>query len=516
MRLHLRVGPLGSIVVSVALAAIATAAAWAMDGAYSLASQAMLYLLAVVFASFYVGSPTSILTTVFGAGALNFFFIPPRYTFAVEQEYWVDLGAMLLVSLVVSGLAARLRAETEQARRGERRAREIYALAETIGQAREEGELVQQAANAMLQAFGAPCCIVLRDSSGKPVRGAQAPEKASVAIDLDAAQWVIENQMTIGPTTGYWPRLPAWYVPLPSVEASLGVAVIDVGDGGPGKTEDDLRHAETLVRQIAVAIQRSRLSEQAYAAAREVEAESVRSALLASISHDFRTPLAVIIGAASTLSERYDRLDAAQRSALLSTVESEAAQMNAVAENVLQLAKLSSGVLALRRDWESLEEVIGAVVARFRARKLDRRLRTHVPSGLPLVYVDGVLVAQVAVNLIDNAVKHSPPDGTIEIDVHRKDSEVEVSVKDRGSGIGDGDDAALFQKFYRGRAESAESGIGLGLAICKAVVEAHGGRIWARNRSGGGAVFRFTLPLDRPEPTVAAEVAGPRPRHDSF
>ncbi|HET9148908.1 MAG TPA: ATP-binding protein, partial [Alphaproteobacteria bacterium] len=286
------------------------------------------------------------------------------------------------------------------------------------------------------------------------------------------------------------------------------VAVIEVGSDSV-RSDDDRRHAEVLARQIAVALQRSRLAEEAKAAAREIEAESVRSSLLASISHDFRTPLSVIVGAASTLADRYDRLDAASREALLATVENEARQMSVVAENVLQLARLSAGALALRRDWESPEEILGAVVARFRGRRLDRRLRLRVPPGLPLIYADGVLLAQVLTNLIENAIKHSPPDGAIDVEARRKESEVEIAVKDRGPGIGDGAGDELFRIFHRGQAESAESGVGLGLAIAKTVVEAHGGRIRARNRPGGGAVFRFTVPLDRAEPALGAAEAPP-------
>jgi len=498
------IGTIAGVAIAASLTALATGAAWAMDGAYSLASQVMVYLLAVVFAAFYVGGPTSIVTTVMAACALNFFFIPPRYTFAVDREYLIDLAAMLAMSFVVSGLTARLRTQTEQARLGERRAQETHALADLIGEASEESELLSRAARAMAQAFAVPFCIVLRDSEGRLIRVAQAPETAAVEVDMDAAQWVIENQVSIGPTTGNWPRLPSWYLPLPAPDAALGVVVASVGQDGPGKTDDDRRHAEVLAHQIAVAVQRARLSQEARRAAREVEAEAVRSAMLASISHDFRTPLAVIIGAVSTLAERGDSMPSDRKTALLRTIESEAAEMNAVAENVLQLARLSSGKLALHADWESLEEIVGAVTARIRQRGLEHRLRTRVPGDLPLMRIDAVLVSQALTNLVDNALKHAPADSVVEVVVRRGGETVEVAVKDRGPGIGDESAERLFERFTRGRDETAGRGVGLGLAIVKAVAEAHGGRVSADNRPGGGAVFRFSLPLADVAPSVVA------------
>jgi two-component system sensor histidine kinase KdpD len=262
-----------------------------------------------------------------------------------------------------------------------------------------------------------------------------------------------------------------------------------------------------LARQIAVAIGRVRLGARADAAARDATAESVRSALLASISHDFRTPLAVIVGAAGTLAAQRDRISEEQRTALLATIEHEAAQMSAVAENILQLARLSAGALALRRDWQSIEEIVGSVVGRHRRRGTERRITVHLAEGLPLVQADAVLLSQVLTNLIDNAIRHAPGDTPIEIDARTKQGAVEIAVKDRGPGLGEGNPARLFEKFTRGRAETNTGGVGLGLAICKAAVEAHGGRITARNRPGGGAEFRFSVPAAAVEPRAGDALA---------
>lgn len=188
-------------------------------------------------------------------------------------------------------------------------------------------------------------------------------------------------------------------------------------------------------------------------------------------------------------------------------IEDEATQMAATAENILQLARLSAGALSLRRDWESLEEIVGSVVGRQRRRGLQRRIKATLAAGLPLVHADAVLIAQVLGNLIDNALVHGAADTPIVVQVSKTDTEFEIEVKDRGQGIGSQDGRQLFARFYRGRSESPGGGAGLGLAICKAIVEAHGGRIRARNRSGGGAAFSFTLPCTDPVPAMAEGAA---------
>ena len=489
-----------SVLRAIALVALATVAAWAMDGAYSLASQAMAYLLAVVFSAFRLGRRDSVLTALSSVVALNFFFVPPRYTLAVENpDYLVMLGALLLVSLVVSGLTARLKAETAQARMRERRARQLHALADTLASAQDDSRLLASGLAALQETFERDCCLLVAGDAGAlAIEG----RKGSIEIDADAAGWSFEQQRSIGPTTDYWPELANWYVPLPGDDAALGVVAMVATAGRSPAAAEDLRYLEAFARQIGLALQRAQLSQRARAAALEVQAESVRSALLASISHDLRTPLAAIVGSASTLYGQRDRLSDDEQRALLRTIEDEATQMTATAENILQLARLSSGNRALRHDWESVEEIVGAVIRRFRNRG-EQRIRAQVDTGLPLVKVDAVLIAQVLANLLENAVRHAPAATPVDISARRCADEIAIAVEDRGKGLGAGDPARLFDKFHRGAGEPAHGGVGLGLAICKAVVELHGGRICARNRGEGGATFEFTLPCSPDAPQVA-------------
>ena len=487
-----------SLARAVVLAALATVAAWAMDESYSLASQAMVYLLAVVFAAFRFGRRDSILVAVFGVGALNYFFIPPRYTFEVEgPDYLATLIALLLVSLVVSGLAARLKAETAQAQLRERRAQQMHALADSLADAPEEQALRARAAAALVESFGAGCRLLMPDATGvlQPVNGSEA-----ISGDADPARWAFDQGRSIGPTTKYWPELQSWYVPLRAAGGSLGVLALPVPASAGVALAEECGYLEAFARQIGLALQRVKLAERARAAALEVQAESMRNALLASISHDLRTPLAVILGSAGTLSGQRERLTDEEQRALLRSIEDEATQMAATAENILQLARLSSGAASLRRDWESVEEMVGAVVGRFR-RRGEQRLRALVEPGLPLLQVDAVLVAQVLSNLIENAARYAPPDSVIDVSAGMRAADVVFSVQDRGPGLGGEDVARLFTKFRRG-SNATRGGVGLGLAICKAIVELHGGRIEARDRAGGGAVFEFALPRGGDAPAL--------------
>lgn len=504
MRQSGRLSVLGSCLRAVALTALATAAAWVMDGAYSLASQAMAYLLAVVFSAFRFGRRDALLTSTISVVALNFFFIPPRYTLTVENpDYLVTLAALLLVSLVVSGLAMRLKAETAQAQLRERRARQLHALADTLAAAEDEAALLACSFKALSEAFGTNVVLLLPDAAGSlKVRTPQPPQ-----IDGDAARWAFEQRRSIGPATAYWSELDRWYTPLPGNETPLGVAaVVAPAQDSPG-IEEDQRHLEAFGRQIGLALQREQLARRARAAALEARTESLRNALLASISHDLRTPLAAILGSATTLSGQRDRLSEEQQRELLRNIEDEAMQMTATAENILQLARLSADKVNLRRDWESIGEIIGTAVGRQR-RRGEQRVTARVDAEMPLVQVDAVLIEQVLANLIENALRCSTGDAPIEVSATADNDRILIRVEDRGPGLGMDDPALLFAKFHRSRGASAQGGAGLGLAICKAIVELHGGRIEARNRIGGGATFEFSLPRASDAPALPESGAG--------
>jgi len=237
----------------------------------------------------------------------------------------------------------------------------------------------------------------------------------------------------------------------------------------------------------------------------QVETEGLRNSLLSSISHDLRTPLATIVGSASILAEDDGSLKAEARTELSRAIYDEARRMSNLVGNILDMARLDAGMIKLRKEWYPLEEIIGTVLTRFGNRTDDRQVKVALPPGIPMIYADAVMIEQVLTNLLENALRYTPAGSPLEIAAEMSTDGVEISLADRGPGIPAGLENRLFEKFYRLHDETAQSGVGLGLAICRAIVAVHGGSIRAENRAGGGAIFAFTLPLEQQPPSVAHE-----------
>jgi two-component system sensor histidine kinase KdpD len=253
---------------------------------------------------------------------------------------------------------------------------------------------------------------------------------------------------------------------------------------------------ETFAGQIALALERAQLADHAQRVQISAETEGLRNALLASISHDLRTPLAVISGASSSLAERGERLSPEDRAALARSIFEQSQQMGQLVANVLEMTRLEAGVIALNRDWHVLGEIAGSVLNRLRSALDSHPVTLSFPDDLPLVRVDATLIEQALANLLENATKYTPSGTPLTLRAERSAEGLLVSVEDSGPGLPGGDPERLFAKFQRGVAEGAIGGAGLGLAICRAIVRLHGGRIWAEKRSPSGAAFRFTLPLE--------------------
>jgi two-component system sensor histidine kinase KdpD len=278
------------------------------------------------------------------------------------------------------------------------------------------------------------------------------------------------------------------------------IGVIGVSPRGRAFDADQRRTLETFATQIAGAMERARMSNEADAARMQAEAERLRSSLLSSVSHDLRTPLAVITGAASTLLVD-GAADRAMEQDLLTMIHEESGHLTRLVTNLLDMTRLAAGVTKANKDWQSIEAVVGAAVGRAEERLGGRPLTVSVPADLPLVPFDAVLVEQVFLNLLENAGKYSPPGAPVEVTVHAAPGEVIVEVKDRGPGVPEAERQRIFDKFYRVPGAPA-SGAGLGLAICRGMVEAHGGQIGVSDREGGGSTFRFTLPIEGTPPPV--------------
>jgi two-component system sensor histidine kinase KdpD len=295
------------------------------------------------------------------------------------------------------------------------------------------------------------------------------------------------------------------FLPLRGAKETVGVLGLVPGDPGRVLTRDRFRLAEAFASQVALSLERAQLAEQAERAHVLVESERTRSLLLSSVSHDLRTPLSVITGATSSLLADGASLPARVGRELVETIAEEAQRLNRLVGNLLDMTRLESGAMPVRPDWHSLEEIVGSALGRLESRLPGRKVEVKLPPSLPLVRLDDVLVEQVIFNLVENALKYTPPDSPIEIVAAHDGQRLVVSVADRGPGLPPGQEDSVFQKFYRGRREGDPSGVGLGLSICRGIVEAHGGTITAGNREGGGAVFRIELPQPEEPPVVLPE-----------
>jgi two-component system sensor histidine kinase KdpD len=475
--------------VVLGLLAAATVAGLILDRHVSLTGQAMLYVLAVVVASYRLSWVPSFFCAFAAVILLNFFFVPPRFTFAVEApEHLIALSTMLAVALVISHLGTALRRESEVAHLNERRARQLQELATELAGATGPQEVVSTGLTALNKAFQGPCVLALLTPAGE----IELPPDL-VSTFRDGMLCCIREAGTLGPGTGRWPGLNAWYIPVGATGQMSGAACVQ---NVSSYDHSGREHAQALCTLISQALWRLKLTDSMQAAQQASQWHLVQSTFLAAVSHDLRTPLAAIMGAASSLQTQRAKLGPAEQDRLLGSILSESRYLATLTENTLQLVRLgNSGRLNL--DWVSMEEVVGAVLARVRQRDAARRIKSRVPSGLPLIKADPVMLTQLLENLLDNALKYSS-DG-IELIVSQADHEMRVAVEDRGDGIPEGEELAIFEP-YRRNDRSGQRGAGLGLAVCKAIAGAHGGTLTLNRREGGGSSFVLGLPLEEHQP----------------
>ena len=477
------------IVVAVLLTG-ATAGGFVLDHHVSLTSQAMVYVLGVVVASYRLRWPHSVGCAIGAVTALNFFFVPPRWTFEVDsQEHLIALFTMLLVALVISHLAAGLRRETEIAQLNMRRASQLQELATDLSVVTTEEEVQSLGQAALESAFEGPCVLALHSANDERI----LPVDLS-ANDADGLRCCMREMAVLGPGTGRWPGLDAWFLPVGNRPHMGGAVSIR-----PALASDTSgrEHAQALCALLGQALQRLRLTQTMQAAQSEAQRQQLQSTYLAAISHDLRTPLAAVVGAASSLQTQREKLSLEEQGRLLTSIVSEASYLCTVTENTLQLVHLTNATQNIKRDWESMEEIVGAVLARVRQRDPSRRIKSKVPEGLPLIKADPVLLAQLIGNLLDNALKYSAD--TIDLSVTVIDQNMQVAVKDRGHEIPQEKYASIFEPYSRNDL-SGQRGAGLGLALCRAIATAHGGTLTLRRRSGGGNSFTLALPLDAAPP----------------
>ncbi len=468
---------------------------------FELTNLVMVYLLGATVAGLRLGRGPASLTAVANVAAFDYCFVPPRFSFAVSDlEYLVTFGVMLVVAIVISSLVASVRAQARVAGARERRTSLLYAMSRELAATRSFDNLARVAIKHVAETFASHAVVLMPDASGRlqQPRGA-APAGALKGADLSVAQWVFEHGQPAGLGTDTLPAAPAQYLPLTGARRTLGVLAVWPTQRRRLLLPEQRHLVETFAGQIALAVERAQLAEEAEIARVAVETESLRNTLLASISHDLRTPLAVITGASSALSDPDLELDAEARSQLVRSIDAKGHEMSDLISNVLDLMRFEAGEVHLRRDWQTVDDLVGTALTRLEGRFGDRPIDVVLPPELPAVHVDGPLLTQVIVNLLENAIKHTPPGTRISVSAELEGEAVRVTVEDTGPGL-PGDPERLFAKFQRGRDEGNAGGAGLGLAICRAIIDAHGGRIFATPRPGGGARFVFTLPTAEPAP----------------
>jgi two-component system sensor histidine kinase KdpD len=470
------------------------------------ANMVMVYLLSSALVAVYGGRRAAVLSSVLGVLAFDFMFVPPRYSFAVSNvQYLLTFAIMLSVALIIGSLNASVRLQARVAGHRERRTALLYAMTRQLAQTRGRDEMASVAASHVSQVFASRSVILFPDEHGGMVYPHATPREGSyTGADLGVAQWVFDHNKPAGLGTDTLSGGAGLHLPLSGGERVFGVLALLPRNARRVTLPEQFRLLETFAAQIGLALERADFAAHAQAAEVRAETEAIRNALLASISHDLRTPLATIAGGAATLAGNLDALSSADRRALANSVSEEAMHMSERITTLLDLVRLETGAIQPRFEQYELGELVGSVLHRLEARLRWHRVRIDLPETLPLLHVDGRLIEQVLENLLDNASKYTPAGSEIRISARALRRQIEVSVEDDGPGLPGSDPEILFEKFQRGAPESAAGGIGLGLAICRTIVRLHNGRIWAENRAPHGAAFRFSVPQST-EPAPAAD-----------
>lgn len=456
----------------------------------------MLFLLVVVVVGLRFGRGPALTAAFLGVGIFDFFFVPPRFSFAVSDvQYLVTFFVMLAVALTIGQLTATLKAQAESALRREQRVRSLYEMSRDLSSALVVEQVSEIAQRFLAAEFRARGTLLVADDANH----LQLVPGGGCDVDQAVAQWAFSKDRPAGRGTDTLPASPVLVLPLKAPMRSRGALVIQP----PGQTALDspqFRLLETCASLLAISLERIHYIEVAQASTVQIESERLRNSLLSAISHDLRTPLSGLVGMADALEATDPELSDQQRE-IATAMRQSALRMNALVHNLLDMARLEAGAVQLNRQWQPLEEVVGSAMAVTQATLKGRRVHVRLAEPLPLLNLDAVLIERVLVNLLENAAKYTPAGSPIELHAEQANGHVMINIEDRGPGLPPGREEALFQKFERGQRESALPGVGLGLAICRAIVQAHGGRIHAENREGGGARFVVTLPAGIP-PTV--------------
>jgi two-component system sensor histidine kinase KdpD len=464
----------------------------------------MAFLTAVLVSAVVYGLWPALFASFGSVLAYNFFFLPPLYTFTIaDPENVSALFFFGVTAVIASNLTARVRAQAIVARQRARTTEELYQFSRKLAGAANLDDLLWATVHQIALMLKVRVVILLPEDGRVAVRAGFPPEDMLDDADLAAAKWSWERNRTAGRGSDTLPGAKRLFMPMNTGRGAVGVVGIDSDEPGPILTPDQHRLLDALADQAALAIERVNLVEDVESARLVAETDRLRAALLTSISHDLRTPLASILGSATSLSET---MDASTRLDLIHNIRDEAERLNRFIGNLLDMTRLEAGALAPAGSLADLSDVVGAVLRRAARILAAHRVEVELQPGLPMLAIDMVLFEQVLFNMLDNAAKYAPPGSTVRLCAWREADAVRIQVLDEGEGIPAAQLDRVFDKFYRVRgADRRRAGTGLGLAICRGFVEAMGGTITAGNRTDrSGAVFTITLPVPAQVPAEAA------------
>ncbi|MET0323380.1 MAG: DUF4118 domain-containing protein [Duganella sp.] len=480
-----------------------------------LANIAMLFLLGVLLTAVRFGRGPSVLATCVSVACFDFFFVAPRFNFAVSDfQYVITFMVMLAVGLITGHLTSGLRFQARVAAQREMRSRSLYEFARELSGALQTEQIFDTTRIFIENAFRANATLLLPDDDGRllpPPAG-----NHGTPLDVGIAQWAFDNAESAGLGTDTLPASRLFYLPLVAPMRTRGVLAIAPLGQRWILIPEQRQQLDTFAALAAIALERVHYIEVAQNALVSMESERLRNSLLAALSHDVRTPLTSLVGLSESLAGARPPLPDAQREVAVA-LHDEALRMSAMVANLLDMARIQSGEVKLNLQWQPLEEVVGSALRASGSPLQGHTVRTELPPSLPLLRYDAVLIERVLSNLVENAAKYTPPGSTIVIGAALHGAWINVTVYDDGPGLPPGREEAIFEKFARGERESAKPGVGLGLAICRAIVEAHGGSIRATASPLNGAAFTFTLPLGIP-PAMPEPELEPRhePRHEQM
>jgi two-component system sensor histidine kinase KdpD len=479
-----------------------TGAAFLLHQVFDLANIVMVFLLTVVLVGAKWGRGPAVLAAVVNVIAFDFFFVPPRFSFAVtDAQYLLTFAVMLVVGLITGQLTAGVRFQARVAGHREDRARTLYEFSRDLSGLLTTAQVIEVAEDFMARTFRASVSVLVPDATERLTsptqRGMRNP------VDLAAAQWTYDRSEPAGAGTDTLAANDFLFLPLKAPMRTRGVLAIRPERSRDLMIPEQMRQYDTFAALIAIALERVHYVDVARDALIKIESERLRNSLLAALSHDLRTPLAVLLGLAESMPLTQPPLSVEQAD-LASSIAEEVRRLIALVNNLLDMAKIQSGEVRLHLEWHALEEVVGTALRPLQQALAGREVVVRIPADLPLVKMDAVLIERVLANLLENAAKYTPAGTHVTISAVAGDGELAVVVADDGPGLPAGREEVVFEKFARGEKESATPGVGLGLAICRAIVEAHHGTIYAEAHAGPGARFVFTLPLGTPPDTREA------------